>query len=153
MEMKKAKSLNLNCYNGVFPAHVKGELERFVALCDIGEDFNYAARYKYIGTQDEEIKIVVVYMIVHDVTGMIHPRFIHILIHPDFRRSKNAYKFVLETIKDLKKKHFYAIVANIPESHRHMMVLAKKLNFKEYGSNDYGKLFFADIDEILKKGG
>ena len=145
--------LKFNCYNGVFPAHVRSKLERFVALCNIGEDFHYGARYKYIGTQDDEIKIAIVYMVVHDVTGMIYPRFIHVLIHPDFRRSKDAYAFLMETIRDLKKKHFYAIVANIPESRRHMMVLAKKLKFKEYGSNDYGKLFFADIDEILTKGG
>ena len=127
------------------------ELEQFVELCDIKENFNYDAEFMYNYVKDGKLVGVVAYMLQKDLGGNEYPRFIHVLIHPSIRKTKEAYKFVMNTFKDIKSKGYEVVVAVIPNWKQYMITLAEGFKFKEYHHDDEYKYYSMNIDDLIKR--
>ena len=128
----------------------KETIQKFVEENEIGEDFNYEAEFIYPWYKEDKLIGIIAYMLQQDQQGNKYPRFIHIILDKSVRRSKEAYKFVLDSFKDIKSQGYDKVVAVMPKWKRYMIVLAIKLKFKQYSSDDKFGYWLLDINDLIK---
>lgn len=126
------------------------ELSKFVLDNDIKEDFNYDAEYMYRYVKDGKLVGVVVYMLQDDVSGNKYPRIIHVILDTSIRRRKEAYKFIINTFRDLKEKGYKVVIAIVPRWKMFMIALAEKLTFKMFAEDENNYYYFMNINDLVK---
>lgn len=125
------------------------DITRLVEENDIGENFNYEAEFIYPWYKEAKLVGLVAYMLQKDQAGNKLPRFIHVILDKEVRRSKEAYTFVMDSFRDLKYKGYDRVVAVIPHWKKFMIVLAYKFKFKQYASDEQYGYWLLDIDDLL----
>jgi len=127
----------------------KKELDReiltLISESDIREDFDSSADYKFVAKYKDKIVGIIAYRVVLNGGGKRYPRFVHIIFHKDFKRSKIAYAFARETERLLLRDGFSQAMAYIRTEKAEMMDLAKKFGYKQYAEDDGGKFFYKDL--------
>ena len=116
----------------------------------LDEPFDYLnSKYYVIAKNGDEIVGLVVYgeMQIGEATL---PRFLHIIIAPKYKRSKLAYKMLLESEQELLKLGFKFITCFVrfDLASRDMKIkYALKWDYIKYKSNDEGEFFYKIIKE------
>ena len=104
----------------------------------INEEFNYDAEYKFI-QRDGDNLVGLVFYDLQETKGKEYPRFIHVIIHPKYKRNRLAYKMLKESEKVLVEEGHKQIVAQIDNDKTLMIQLATKFGYKRYANrNGYG---------------
>ena len=111
----------------------------------IDEEFNARSEFKFAGYEDEKLVGVIVYELMKVDSGQELPRFIHVVLSEEFRRSKQAVKLLRATEKELKKMGYSQLVAYILDQRKHMQVLAEKFGYKKYGDFYMGSYYYKNI--------
>lgn len=127
----------------------RAELELFVLANEIGEEFNYAAEYLYTHYKDDKLVGVLAFSKERDKTGREYPRFCHIILGESFRGTKESYKFLVDSLSDLKNKGYDTVIAIVPHWKKHIQWLILRLRFKEYEKDDKYGYWFVKIDDII----
>lgn len=115
----------------------------------LDEPFDYLnSKYYVIAKNGDEIVGLVVYgeMQVGQATL---PRFLHIIIAPKYKRSKLAYKMLLESEQELLKLGFKFITCFVrfDLASRNMKIkYALKWNYRKYKQNDDGEFYYKTIE-------
>jgi hypothetical protein len=111
------------------------------------EEFNYKADVKYLYYEGNKLLGIIAYNLGR-IAREETPLFIHIILAPELRRSKRAYKFLYDTFRDMKAK-YKIIVAHIPNEGREYMVgLALKVGFVMYSESKDSKYYYLDLEKI-----
>lgn len=115
----------------------------------LDEPFDYLnSKYYVIAKNGDEIVGLVVYgeMQIGEATL---PRFLHIIIAPKYKRSKLAYKMLLESEQELLKLGFKFITCFVrfDLASRNMKIkYALKWNYRKYKQNDDGEFYYKTIE-------
>lgn len=97
----------------------------------LGERFDFGD-FLYTGYLDNKLVAIETLRLEEIDKGLILPRFLNIIFHPDIRNSRQTVYF-LKSVENLIFKHSYkAIWAYIMNERRDMAILARKFGFKEY---------------------
>lgn len=132
------------------PDDIFFELRQLVIDSGIDEPFDYNSNLKYMLWKEGELAGAIAYRIVITEAGNYIPRFIHVILSPKIQRSKIAYKFVKDSLKDLRKKGFVQAIAVILDRRNMMIRLAKKLGFKEYKTDKVReeRYYYLNLKEV-----
>uniref|UniRef100_A0A6M3L4S2 N-acetyltransferase domain-containing protein n=1 Tax=viral metagenome TaxID=1070528 RepID=A0A6M3L4S2_9ZZZZ len=120
------------------------EMLSLIQHAKIGEEFDVSADYKFIAKYKDKLVGIIVYRVVTAGTNK-YPRFIHIIFHPDYKRSKVAYVFARETEKILARDGYIQTLAYIKQEKAHMRDLAEKFGYEKYAEDDEGKFYCKTI--------
>lgn len=96
---------------------------------DIKEKFDFGD-FLYVAIKDNKVIGINTYRL-EEYNGEINPRFIHIILHPDFKRSKEAVMLLMKAENDLIKRGYKKTWAYILPIRLDMIILARKFNFKD----------------------
>jgi len=123
------------------------EILELISTSDIKEPFNSSAEYKFVAKYKDRLVGIISYMITELSDGItrIYPRFIHVILHPEFKRSKVAYAFLKETEKILLRDGHNQVMAYIKPEKAFMIELAEKFGYKQYAEDDEGKFLYKDL--------
>jgi hypothetical protein len=105
------------------------KINRLVYDSDIKEYFDYGDLL-FTGWNKEKLVAIEVFRM-EEFEGKIIPRFIHLVLHPDIKKSKEAVKFLLEVERRILSKGYNKIWAYILNKKFHMAILAIKFGFKK----------------------
>lgn len=118
----------------------------------LDEPFDYLnSKYYVIAKNGDEIVGLVVYGVMQ-VGQATLPRFLHIIIAPKYKRSKLAYKMLLESEQELLKLGFKFITCFVrfDLASRDMKIkYALKWDYRKYKQNDEGEFFYKIIKERI----
>jgi hypothetical protein len=118
----------------------------------LDEPFDYLnSKYYVIAKNGDEIVGLVVYGVMQ-VGQATLPRFLHIIIAPKYKRSKLAYKMLLESEQELLKLGFRFITCFVrfDLASRDMKIkYALKWDYRKYKQNDEGEFFYKIIKERI----
>lgn len=111
----------------------------------LGENFDYEAEYKFVGKKDNKIIGVIAYRLQKLDNGEIVPRFIHVIISHEFRKTKTAVCFLDMTELYLKGKGYKYSIAYIKFNNKFMKKLALTYLYEFYSSDEQGEYFFKGL--------
>jgi hypothetical protein len=118
----------------------------------LDEPFDYLnSKYYVIAKNGDEIVGLVVYGVMQ-VGQATLPRFLHIIIAPKYKRSKLAYKMLLDSEQELLKLGFKFITCFVrfDLASRDMKIkYALKWDYRKYKQNDEGEFFYKIIKERI----
>ena len=118
----------------------------------LDEPFDYLnSKYYVVAKNGDEIVGLVVYGVMQ-VGQATLPRFLHIIIAPKYKRSKLAYKMLLESEQELLKLGFKFITCFVrfDLASRDMKIkYALKWGYRKYKQNDEGEFFYKIIKERI----
>ena len=118
----------------------------------LDEPFDYLnSKYYVIAKNGDEIVGLVVYGVMQ-VGQATLPRFLHIIIAPKYKRSKLAYKMLLDSEQELLKLGFRFITCFVrfDLASRDMKIkYALKWDYRKYKQNDEGEFFYKIIKERI----
>jgi hypothetical protein len=75
------------------------------------------------------------------------PLCVHIVGEEKFRHTPTAYKFMLETFKDL-AKDYKQVCTHIPNDREYIINEMVRFGFKEYSEDAYGKFYYLDLEKL-----
>jgi len=110
------------------------------------EDFNFDADIKYLYYEEDVLLGLIAYNL-GKIGQEETPLFIHVILAPEFRRTKKAYKFLYYTFRDIKLK-YKIIVAHIPNDREQMIQFALKVGFVMYSEAKDSKYYYLDLEKI-----
>lgn len=137
--------LNVEEYWGSIPSKEHREVEDFVSQYDLGEKFEEHPDVLFVGRKEGEIKVVVAYRLSGCDSGKVLPRFIHVIVHPDIRRSKLIVWFLMQTEIALLREGYNQITAYIYHRRSNMQELARKFGFTKYHETKEGVFMYKNI--------
>ena len=120
------------------------ELEQFINNSGIKEKFDYNAHFIFVAKQGNKILFVNAYRI-EDAFGEIIPRFIHIILADEIKRSRKAIELMLKAEKVLKLLQYKKTFAYINFDRQDMAELAMKFGYKKSKSDNKATYYFKNI--------
>ncbi len=127
---------------------LNGKILELITHAEIGEEFRTEAQYKFVGKYKDKLIGIVAYEVVKlEIDGETneYPRFIHVIIHPDFRRKRILIPFLIQTERILNRDGYFQTMAYIKTEKAQMMELAMKFGYKQYAEDTEGKFFYKNI--------
>jgi len=142
--------LFIKLYDTYIPEPILGEINKIIRESGLDEPFDYLNSKYYVVAQNEEDTIgFVVYGEMKTSSG-VYPRFLHIIITPKYKRTKLAYKMLVESEQELRKIGFDTILCFIGfdlENREQKKIYAEKFNYKKYAQDELGEFFYKQIKE------
>lgn len=116
------------------------DIDRFINAVGIPDPFEYDCSYKYLYYKQGKLVGIMAYNLVPMVDRLI-PLCVHIIGEKTFRHTVTAYKFMLDTFKDLKKS-YNIVVVHIPNDRDYIIKGMVRFGFTEYSEDAYGKYYY-----------
>lgn len=120
------------------------EILHLISEAKLDEEFRTDAKYKFLGKKDGKIVGLVAYTL-EKFGDKIQPRFVHVIIHPHFKRKRVIVKLLKDTEAALLKDGYNQTVAYIRQEKAHMAILAMKFGFKIYKQGDKGNYYYKNL--------
>lgn len=133
---------------------IRGKLPNYVYDTVTESDLDEYADFKQfktviVGTKNDEIVGLVAYgEFINTDNGKTYPRFLHIIITPKFKRTRDAYNMLKESEKVFKAEGHETILCLITHtlpSRDMKKKYAEKFGYKKYAENALGEYFFKKI--------
>lgn len=125
---------------------VKWDIVSLLLVANPPEEFNYKADVKYLYYKEKKLLGIIAYNLGR-IAQEETPLFIHVILAPELRRTKIAYKFLYDTFRDMKLK-YKIIVAHIPNDREYMVRFALKVGFVMYSEAKDSKYYYLDLEKI-----
>lgn len=142
------ENFSIVLYDNVIP---EAELERINSVIEnsyLKEPFDrLRSKYFIVAKNNNDIIGLVTYGEI-DADGINVPRFLHIIITPEYKRSRLAYKLFIESEQELKKLGHKMIICYIRFDlvDRDMKIkLAKPQGYMKYRNGPEGEYFYKMI--------
>lgn len=124
----------------------KKDIDDLLDIAKPPEEFCYEADIKYMYYKEGRLVGIIAYNIA--LVGQREtPVFIHVILHPDFQRTKEAYKFLFDNFRNIKQK-YNLIIAHIPNDREQMINFALKVGFVMYNEEENSKFYYLDLEKI-----
>lgn len=120
------------------------ELEQFINSANLGEPFDYKAHFIFVAKQGSKIVFVNAYRI-EDAFGQVMPRFIHIVLGKELKRSRKAVELMIKAEKMLSLLQYTKSFAYILFDRQDMADLAMKFGYKKDISDNQATYYFKTI--------
>ena len=137
--------LQFNGYTDLIDLSTVREINNLVSSSNIGERFDFGD-FLYTVYNSKMLGINV-YKLEKFDDGEVIPRFIHIILHPEIRRNREAVVFLLKAEKDLINRGYKRTWAYILKDRLDMLLLARKFGFKDTEYNGKGYTLIKTIGE------
>ena len=123
----------------------KLDILEFLLDTPIPDEFEWKADFKYLYYKDSKIVGMMIYKLV-PMVGKPTPLCVHIIGEEKFKKTPTAYKFMLETFKDL-AKDYKTLCAHIPNERTYIINEMVRFGFREYSEDSYGKYYFLGLEK------
>jgi hypothetical protein len=121
--------LEIKSYSHVIDTKTMTAINKLLFKSNMSEYFDLGD-IMYVGCCEGKVLAVEVFRL-EKLNGEIIPRFIHIILHPDIKRSKLAVEFLIKNERDIAKYGYKKTWAYILKERCDMATLAMKFGFKK----------------------
>jgi hypothetical protein len=142
------ENFSIQLYDTYVPEPLLSEINTIIKESDLKEPFDYIhSKYFIIAKCGSEIIGLVVYGEIK-IDGVTLPRFLHIIIVPKYKRTKLAYRMLMESEQEIKKLGFKLLICfirfDLPE--REIKIkYAIKDGYLKYSKNEAGEFYYKMI--------
>ena len=140
----------IKTYIDNIPLAVNEEIRNLIYSSGLDEPFDWiSAKYFIIGRHNNKLVGLVVYGEIW-YKDIKYPRFLHIIISPEFRRTKTAYKMLCKSEEYFKNLGFRQIICYIDNKLKNRIMKRKyalKFGYEKYTENTEGEFFYKNIGE------
>ena len=146
------EQFGINLYTSCIPEGLDKDVNYVIKTSGLDEPFDYEnSKYFIVAKNGDDVIGLVVYGVMQ-VGQATLPRFLHIIIAPKYKRSKLAYKMLLDSEQELLKLGFKFITCFVrfDLASRDMKIkYALKWDYRKYKQNDEGEFFYKIIKERI----
>ena len=121
--------LDIKTYTKVIDFKTMTEINKLLFISGMKEYFDLGD-FLYVGCKNKSVIAVEVFRL-EELNGELLPRFIHIILHPDIKRSRTAVEFLIRNERDVAKYGYKKTWAYILKERCDMATLAIKFGFKK----------------------
>ena len=136
---------NIICWNTKVPSDVLAYIKQFALQCEINEEFDPDCDLVYTMSEDSKIVAVIALKRVLFTDGRTIPRWEHIFVAPNIKRSKKGLFFLLHVEQRILEDGYQQIWAYINKNREEMYEHAVKFGFKEYAKDENGNYLIKNI--------
>ena len=137
----------LEVYENTLPRD-NGKIFDLIRKSDLDEPFDWvSSKHFMVGKDKDKIVGLVVYGNIKQGDRVV-PRFLHIIISPEYKRTKIAYKMLKDSEKVFLNRGHDQIIAymeNELPNKEMKKTYAEKFGYKQYAKTDNGEFFYKPL--------
>lgn len=140
--------MTVSLYDKVLPVEEISELRDLIQNSGMKEPFDWArSKYFFIGKDKNKLVGTIVYGEIK-AGDKIYPRFLHVVLSPEYKRTRKALKLFLDSEKKLKEmgnRQIIAFIRNDLENAEFKRKFAVKGGYTKYETSDIGETYYKNL--------
>lgn len=126
----------------------RNEFQEFIDNSGLNEEFDWdGLKYLVVAKEHNKLFGLVAYGLL-EIEGKAYPRFLHIIITPEKRKTRRGILLMLKSEEYMRKLGYRQTIAYIMDSLKDRDMnerYAMKFGYKYYTKNNEGKYFYKDL--------